>query len=252
MSNDIIPWDHQERMAQAIAKSGLYGFKSPDQVLALMAVASAEGRHPGSVARDYHFIQGRPALKADAMLARFQQAGGRVEWLVYTDEKVEATFSHPQGGSLTLAWTLAQAKSIGLATKDNWKLYPRAMLRARVISEGIRTVYPGVLVGEYTPEEVGDFKEVYEAPAKMLPQIEITDEIEEEGIPFYTAPTGTVELYKVCKNADEWLDLYADMQDRIGSAKGKNDEWKAEKLKLLTEVNRDIINTINKKDQANG
>jgi hypothetical protein len=42
------------------------------------------------------------------------------------------------------------------------------------------------------------------------------------------------------------------MQDRIGSAKGKNDEWKAEKLKLLTDVNRDIINTINKKDQANG
>ena len=31
------------------------------------------------------------------------------------------------------------------------------MLRARVISEGIRTVYPGVAVGIYTPEEVNDF-----------------------------------------------------------------------------------------------
>lgn len=252
MSNDIIPWDHQERMAHAIAKSGLYGFKSPDQVLALMAVASAEGRHPGSVARDYHFIQGRPALKADAMLARFQQAGGRVEWLVYTDEKVEAKFEHPQGGSLTLAWTLAQAKSIGLATKDNWRLYPRAMLRARVISEGIRTVYPGVLVGEYTPEEVGDFKEVFEAPAKMLPQVEIVDELDEtQGLPFYTAPNGKPELYKMCSNTNEWLDLYANMQDRISAAKSKSDEWKTEKLKLLTEVNRDVID--NKlKEENNG
>jgi hypothetical protein len=31
------------------------------------------------------------------------------------------------------------------------------MLRSRCISEGIRTVYPGVTVGVYTPEEVQDF-----------------------------------------------------------------------------------------------
>jgi hypothetical protein len=47
----------------------------------------------------------------------------------------------------------------------------------------------------------------------------------------------------MCKTPDEWLDLYADMQDRISTAKGKNDEWKAEKMKLLTDVNRDVIET---------
>ncbi|MBK8184776.1 MAG: hypothetical protein IPK63_18615 [Candidatus Competibacteraceae bacterium] len=52
------------------------------------------------------------------------------------------------------------AKRANLAGKDLWKQYPRAMLRARVISEGIRTVYPGVLSGMYTPEEVRDFIEV--------------------------------------------------------------------------------------------
>jgi len=43
-----------------------------------------------------------------------------------------------------------------LADKDNWKAYPRAMMRARVVSEGIRTVFPGVVLGVYTPEEVQD------------------------------------------------------------------------------------------------
>lgn len=32
------------------------------------------------------------------------------------------------------------------------------MLRARCISEGIRTVWPGVSVGVYTPEEIQDFE----------------------------------------------------------------------------------------------
>ncbi len=156
----IIPISDIERMAKAIANSGLFGMKNPEQALALMLVAQAEGLHPATIARDYHIIQNRPALKADSMLARFQQAGGKVEWTCYTDERVAARFSHPQGGSLEVDWDMARAKAAGLGSKDNWRQYPRAMLRARVISEGIRTVYPGVLVGMYTPEEVSDFSEI--------------------------------------------------------------------------------------------
>lgn len=144
-------------MASAIVKSGLFGMKTPDQALALMIVASAEGRHPGSVASDYHIIQGRASLKADSMLARFQQSGGRVEWHDHTNEKVSATFSHPQGGSLKIDWDMARAKAAGLGTKDNWRSYPRQMLRARTISEGVRAVFPAVLNGMYTPEEVQEF-----------------------------------------------------------------------------------------------
>ena len=154
----LIPYDEMERMAAAIAKSGLFGMKTPEQALALMCVAQAEGRHPGSVATEYHIIQGRPTLKADTMLARFQQAGGKVEWTSYTDECVAAVFTHPSGGSVEIDWTMQRAKAAGLATKDVWKQYQRQMLRARVICEGVRTIYPGVAIGIYTPEEVMDFE----------------------------------------------------------------------------------------------
>ncbi len=146
-----------QRMAEAVAKSGLFGMKTPDQAFALMILAQAEGKHPGIVARDYHVIQGRACLKADAMLARFQESGGKVAWISYTDERVEGEFSHPSGGSVKIAWTIAQAKAAGLTGKEVWRQYPRAMLRARVISEGIRTVFPGVICGLYTPEEAMDF-----------------------------------------------------------------------------------------------
>lgn len=154
---NLIPVSEVERMAVAIAKSGLFGMKSPDQAMALMLVAQAEGMHPAIAARDFHVIQGRPALKADAMLARFQAAGGKVRWTSYTNERVAAVFSHQAGGEVEVDWTIAQAKAAGLTGKDVWRQYPRAMLRARVISEGIRTVFPGVAVGVYTPEEIGDF-----------------------------------------------------------------------------------------------
>jgi len=143
-----------QQMAEAIAGSGLFGLKTPQQALALGLLCQAEGRHPAEAARDYHVIQGRPTLKADTMLARFQTAGGRVEWPVYTDKKVVGVFSHPSGGTLTLDWDWERAKSAGLASRDTWKQYPRQMLRARVISEAIRTILPGVLSGCYLPDEL--------------------------------------------------------------------------------------------------
>lgn len=147
------------QMAQAVAKSNLFGVKSPDQALALMLLSQAEGIHPMLAARDYHIIDGKPSLKADAMLARFQQAGGRVKWLKMADDCVSGVFSHEQGGDVEISWDMARAKQAQLAGKGNWAKYPRQMLRARVISEGIRATFPGCIVGVYTPEEVSDFDE---------------------------------------------------------------------------------------------
>lgn len=238
----LVPFNEQERMAEVIAKSGMFGLKDTTAVLALMAVAQAEGRHPASVAKDYHMIQGRPALKADAMLARFQQAGGSVQWTTYKDEQVSGVFSHPQGGSLEVTWTLAQAKAIGLATKDNWKLYPRAMLRARVISEGIRSVYPAVIVGEYSVEEVSDF-DVKPPVMKEVPQIEIMDEIEDEGeyLAFYVPnPDGSLKLYARYESESEWRAQYRLMCDKIAKSKLK-DEEKADKYYDLQVANEELL-----------
>ena len=154
--SEIIALKDIERAGELIAKSGLFGVKTPEQAIALMLVAQAEGRNPFEAARDYHIIQGRPALKADSILARFQQAGGSVRWIELSDTKAVAEFSHPQGGKVIIDWDLDRAKRAGLLGKENWRNYPRQMLRARVISEGVRTVFPGVCVGTYTVEEEQD------------------------------------------------------------------------------------------------
>ena len=156
MANDLISVSDIERMAEAIAKSGLFGMKTTEQAMALMLIAQAEGRHPATVARDYDIIQGRPAKKTEAMLRDFIEASGKVEWHVLTDSKADATFSHPQGGTVRIEWDMKRAATAGLNGKDNWKKYPRQMLRNRVVSEGVRSVCPAATSGMYEPGEVQD------------------------------------------------------------------------------------------------
>lgn len=145
-----------ERMAQVVAKSNLFGAKTVEQAMALMLIAQSEGEHPATVCQDYDIIQGKPTRKTNSVLARFQAAGGRVEWLEFTDKAVVGRFTHPQGGSLEVEWTIEMAQRAQLTGKDNWKGYPRAMLRARCIAEGVRAVYPKAIGGLMIAEEAQD------------------------------------------------------------------------------------------------
>jgi hypothetical protein len=150
----FLSYEQMERLAVTVAKSGLFGMKTPEQALSLMALSQAEGIHPMIAVRDYHVFNGKPSLKADTILGRHIASGGTVQWHELSDAKADATFSHPQGGTVRLDWTPERAKTAGLAGKDVWKSYGRAMLRSRLISEGVRTVNAGVFCGFYTPEEI--------------------------------------------------------------------------------------------------
>lgn len=164
MSTVLIPYQVQERMAHSLVKSGLFGLQGVDQALALMAIAEAEGKHPAIIARDFNIISGRPAKKAEAMMRDFCAAGGTVKWHALDDTIADATFAHPQGGTVRITWDMERAKQAGLLGRgDMYRKYPRAMLRSRCVSEGVRTVAPFATSGVYTPEEVRDM--VDETPA---------------------------------------------------------------------------------------
>jgi hypothetical protein len=196
MSN-LIPFNEIKSMASAIANSRMFG-QTAEQMLALMLIAQAEGRHPAIVARDYYVIQGRPTLKTDAMLSRFQEVGGRVQWHKLTETEAEATLSHPQGGEVKLSWTLEMAKKAGLVKPGPWQQYPRAMLRARLISEGIRTVYPAVVCGVYAPEEAVDIPPLVEekraANEARVIEVVADERINQDGVNIITNFIGEMGL----------------------------------------------------------
>jgi hypothetical protein len=253
MSN-VVSFQEMDQMASAIAQSGLFGMKDKASVLALMAVAQAEGLHPATAARDFHIIQGRPALKADAMLARFQNAGGSVQWKDYTDEKVTGTFKHPNGGELDVTWTIEQAIKIGLVKPGSgWQKFPRAMLRSRCISEGIRSVFPGSVTGFYSPEEVADFtpveKDVTPAVNSISQSASLSkgafDDMKDD-LPFEApATTGQFALrvpnqdtpYDFFDTKDQWIDGFVDIVRKIYDSSKYTPEEKQAKYEALREVN---------------
>lgn len=150
----LVPIADLERMSIAFAKSGMFGAKTPEQAMALLLLAQAEGVHPAIAMRDFDVIQGKPAKKAEAMQRAFLAAGGKIEWHKYADDGAEATFSHPQGGTIRLGWDAERAKKAGLSAKDMYGKFARQMYGARVISEGVRKVYPAATSGLYEPSEV--------------------------------------------------------------------------------------------------
>lgn len=228
MSNEIVPYAIMEKMAATVAKSGLFGMKTTEQALALMALSQAEGIHPMTAVRDYHIVAGKPSLKADTMLARFQQAGGMVEWHTLSDTKAEATFSPPKGNPLKMDWTIERATKAGLAAKDTWKAYPRAMLRSRLISEAVRTLLPSVLSGAYTPEEAESIDP--EAPTKA----ERLESFEHPGLPNEIAQN----FVRSISEAPDLGSLKVNFGNAYSAAKVRGDELRMSSFKTAYDARK--------------
>jgi len=241
--SQLITVDQIQTMANAVVKSQLFGMKTVEQATALMLIAQAEGYHPALAARDYHIIQGRPTLKAETMMARFQQQGGKVDWKTLTDEEVTATFSHPSGGSATITWTFEQARKAGLTGKDNWKNYPRAMLRARVVSEGIRTVFPGVVLGVYTPEEVQDIPT--QPKGRDMGTVDVVEAVEEEKVDHpFSLFLADGSVYKGYPDFPEYMEGIRSMVAKITNSSKFTEEEKKQKITSLLTANSKQIDSL--------
>jgi hypothetical protein len=102
------------------------------------------------------------------------------------------------------------------------------MLRARVVSEGIRTVFPGCVVGVYTPEEVNDFspveRDVTPAPAPAKITVEAAAaalaniaELDETPEPWEFAIPGKDSLTFATK--EEWIESMISISTKLGNSK---------------------------------
>jgi len=240
MSN-IIPVSDMTVMADSIVKSGFYGFKTKEQVMAVMLVAQAENKHPASVVQEYDIIQGKPALKSQAILARFQLSGGSVQWDVVTPKAVKGTFKHPQGGTLTVEWTIEMARQAGIYREGSgWSKYPEDMLRARVISRAVRSIYPACILGHYATEEVMDFDSPMPKHMGVVEDVKQPLEVIEASTGDYPIIKPDGEIYALYGNPEEWIEAYAGLAARVMQSKTITDEQRTEKIAALAQANHDI------------
>jgi hypothetical protein len=156
-SNSVVTtYDEVERAAKAMAASGFFtDTKSISQAIVKIMAGQELGFGPFASMNGVYIIQGRPSFGAN-MMAAAVKASGRYNYRVIemSDHRCEIAFFEQGQECGRSVFTLDDAKKAGTKNLDK---FPRNMLFARAMSNGVRWYCPDVTNGSavYTPEELG-------------------------------------------------------------------------------------------------
>jgi len=148
--------DDAMKAANAMAASGFFqDARQAAQAVVKILAGQELGVGPFTSMTGVYIIQGRPALSANIMAAAVKRSG-RYNFRVIelTDTRCEIAFFENGQECGRSTFTADEARKAGTKNMDK---YPRNMLYARAISNGVRWFCPDVLGGSpvYTPEELG-------------------------------------------------------------------------------------------------
>ena len=235
-----------EMFGNAICRSGMFGCESKEAGIVFALQCVAENKPPLEMAKNYYLVKGKLTKRADAMLADFRRAGGKVVWADLKNESVQSAVFEFEGQKFNASFSMADAKRAGLVrTGSAWDKTPAAMLRARCVSETLRAIAPEIVQGVYVPEEidlvttntlkpankpaaepVAVEAEVVEAKAMQRPHLEslIKDNDLEYAVNVYWTKKGNIDLDldQTWRDLDDALQLRMEMYfDSFRKAIGK-------------------------------
>lgn len=163
-------FDDVARIGKAMAASGYFSdAQGAAQAIVKILAGREMGFGPFAAMNGVHIIQGKPSVGANLMAAAVKNHPSYDYRVTHMgDDAVSITF-YQNGDELgESGFTMADANEakyydkkkggwIPLANKHNWRNYPRNMLFARAISNGVRWYCPDVFAGNavYTPDELG-------------------------------------------------------------------------------------------------
>ena len=106
-------------------------------------------------------LRGKPSLNADAMagicrnsgLVRFMRISS---WTAQQCTMEFARTDEPADIVHTFVYTIEMAQAQGLTNNRNWRQMPLQMLRSRVLTMGLRAVFPDAVSGIYSADEIAD------------------------------------------------------------------------------------------------
>jgi hypothetical protein len=138
------------------------------QFAVIAATGHELGMQPMRAIRSLAMVKGKVVESADSQLARFKAAGGRSQFEVLDETKAVLHLIHPNGDKHTESFTIEDAKRAGLSSNSNYSKFPKAMLRSRAITAGLKSVGWEGAVGAYDPDELRseEFPERTYEPAK--------------------------------------------------------------------------------------
>lgn len=190
MKNQLqaMPFNDAMVMAKTFAESGMFNdAKSMAQAFVKIQAGQEIGIPPFASMGGIHIIQGKPTMGA-GLIASTVKGSGKYDYRVTTMNDKICSIDFYQGSENigTSTFTIEEAKKAGTKNIDK---FPKNMLFARAISNGVKWYCPDVFSGPvYVPEE--------------MQEIETTEDIQH---------TEIVEAVSEIQTAINEMEIVADM-----------------------------------------
>jgi len=150
-------------IGETFYKSGMFAdIKSAQQAVVKIMAGAEMGISPFQAMSGIHIIQGKPTIGAGLMASRVK-ASGKYNYKVTEMTDKVCTIDFIEGGQSigTSSFTIEDAKKAGTKNLDK---FPRNMLFARAMSNGVRWFCPDIYEGPvYVPEEMENITEDVQA-----------------------------------------------------------------------------------------
>ena len=181
--NDLVTL---QSISKELAQSRLHAHRNPADVLFVISVGEFLGLNAATALMNIYNVNGMPTMKADLKLALAKRhpeyAGCEID--ANTERCIVKMKRRNENGteeSIISTFTIEDAKRAGLfPKKDNWRMYPQRMLKARAISYAVNDLFPDIVFGMLSSEEAQDIDrhtektmyEIIESEAEAVPEVE--------------------------------------------------------------------------------
>lgn len=165
--------------ASALVKTGFLpnAIKTPEQALAIILTGRELGIPAMAALNSINVIQGKPTVSPQLMIALINRSGC-LEDIRFDVQSDRCTVTMKRKGRTphTETFGVEQAKALGLMTKANYNQQAVTMFKWRAVAACARVVFPDVILGLYTHEEINpnlsfneDGEIIGEAVAETVP-----------------------------------------------------------------------------------
>lgn len=187
------------QMATVLSKSGIvpaaYAGR-PEAVFGVIQYGKEFGIPPMSALQNMAFINGKPAMGTDLLMALIHRhpefAGYSVKKLTEEECVVEIRRLRASGAVETFAgsFTMKEAREAGLVRSGSpWEKWKKRMLKHRACAFAARDAFPDVLAGNYSNEEMEPerFAANQDIEMRVLDDVEASI-LEDKGVPVENPP----------------------------------------------------------------
>jgi hypothetical protein len=151
-------WQMMRQQAEALVRSTLLPstVNTPEKAIAIMMLGRELGIGAWAALNNVNVIQGKPTVSPQLMLGLINRSEQLEDMAVNsTDQGCTVTMKRKGRTPHTETFDMKDAQSLGLTGKDNYKKQPATMMKWRAVAACARVVFPDVILGLYTPDEMG-------------------------------------------------------------------------------------------------